>query len=419
MLLSKETTIKLNNAYSNIIGHMCYAAYKLWNICNYERIHYREMGLEKYPDWFYQKAAHKENMWYKSLHSQTAQEVCKQLDKGWKSFYKLQKTKGIKNPHPPYFKNAGIAVTYMQKGIVHEQGEDRVRLSLAKNLKRYMSEKYDIHEEYLYLKNKFFQDMDIIKQIKIYPPEKDGTSRIIAIYETANVEMYPENGHCLSIDLGLHNLVTCYDNEGKSFILGRKYLEITRKYDKEISRVQSQWARIQVKKGVKYPKPSRHVKQLYAKKKNCVKDYLNKVTVYIARYCEENEIHTVVIGDLKGIRKDKDMGNKNNQKLHGLPYEQIYRKLKYKLEMRGITIIKQKEAYSSQCSPTSKDVSKKSAQKGNRKCRGLYVEKSGQIYNADAVGAYNIMRKNNAVTGRKIEMPISGLKQIDVIKVAV
>lgn len=27
MLLSQKTTIKLNNAESNIIGHMCYAAY--------------------------------------------------------------------------------------------------------------------------------------------------------------------------------------------------------------------------------------------------------------------------------------------------------------------------------------------------------------------------------------------------------
>lgn len=419
MLLAKETTIKLNSSYSNIIGHMCYAAYKLWNICNYERIHYKEMGLEKYPDWYYQKAAHKGDMWYKSLPSQTAQEVCKQLDKGWKSFYKLQKTKGIKNPHPPYFKKEGIAVTYMQNGIVHEQGKDSVRLSLAKKLRGHMEDEYDIHEEYIYLKNKLFQDMDVIKQIKIYPPEKDGTSRIIVIYEIADAKMHSENGHCLSIDPGLHNLLTCYDNEGRSFILGRKYLEITRKYDKEISRVQSQWAKQQVKKGVKYPKSSKHVKCLYVKKRNCIKDYLHKVTGYIARYCEEHEIHTVVIGDLKGIRESRNIGNKNNQKLHGLPYEQIYGMLKYKLEMRGITFVKQKESYSSQCSPVSEDVSKKSAEKGNRKNRGLYVEKTGQIYNADAVGAFNILRKNNAVTGRKIEMPISGLKQIEVIKVAV
>ena len=86
MLLSHRTSVKIRPEYSNIIGHMCYAASKLWNVCNYERHHYKELGLEKYPDWYYQKKAHKGDLWYKQLPSQTAQETCKQLDKAWKSF---------------------------------------------------------------------------------------------------------------------------------------------------------------------------------------------------------------------------------------------------------------------------------------------------------------------------------------------
>ena len=58
MLLSKETTVKLNDDYCNIISHMNYAAYKLWNVCNYERCNYKELGLEKFPDWYYQKKYH-------------------------------------------------------------------------------------------------------------------------------------------------------------------------------------------------------------------------------------------------------------------------------------------------------------------------------------------------------------------------
>ena len=60
MLLSHKTSIKICPEYSNIIGHMCYAASKLWNVCNYERHHYKELGLEKYPDWYYQKKTHKD-----------------------------------------------------------------------------------------------------------------------------------------------------------------------------------------------------------------------------------------------------------------------------------------------------------------------------------------------------------------------
>ncbi|WP_330673880.1 transposase, partial [Blautia wexlerae] len=50
-------------------------------------------------------------------------------------------------------------------------------------------------------------------------------------------EELPQNGHELSIDLGLHNLMTCYDSgNGKTFILGRKYLALERYFHKEIAR---------------------------------------------------------------------------------------------------------------------------------------------------------------------------------------
>ena len=151
MLLSHRTSVNIRPEYSNIIGHMCYAASKLWNVCNYERRRYKELGLEKYPDWYYQKKAHKGDLWYRQLPSQTAQETCKQLDKAWKSFYVLKKTGGIKDPNPPRFKQDNIPITYMQMGIRHEKGSAQLRLSLSKDLKSYMEETYGIHEKFLYL----------------------------------------------------------------------------------------------------------------------------------------------------------------------------------------------------------------------------------------------------------------------------
>ena len=35
MLLSHKTSVKVTEDQANIIGHMCYAASKLWNVCNY------------------------------------------------------------------------------------------------------------------------------------------------------------------------------------------------------------------------------------------------------------------------------------------------------------------------------------------------------------------------------------------------
>lgn len=418
MLLSHRTEISLNNDYSNIIGHMCYAAYKLWNIGNYERMNYKELGLSEYPDWYYQKKYHKVDLWYKQLPSQTAQEVLKLLDKSWKSFYVLQKTHGIDNPRPPRFKQAPIVITYMQNAIVHEKDSDVVRLSLPKQLKIYMSETYGISDNYIYLKNMVFKVTEAIKQIKIYPPEGNKCD-IIVVYEVEDIMPLPDNGRYLSIDLGLHNLMTCYDStNGDTFIVGRKYLSICNYYNKEIARVQSQWSSMQSEKGIKYPKSSKHIQQIHKKKNNSINDYLHKVTRYIVSYCVENQINTVVIGDITNIRKDNDLGNVTNQKLHSLPFAKIYMMLQYKLKMKGITLVKQSEAYTSQTSPLSRDVSKESAQKSNRKKRGLYKD-GDKIWNADSVGAYNILRLHLSAKKINVELDPNELKNPYVAKVAV
>ena len=418
MLLSHRTEISLNNDYSNIIGHMCYAAYKLWNIGNYERMNYKELGLSEYPDWYYQKKYHKVDLWYKQLPSQTAQEVLKLLDKSWKSFYVLQKTHGIDNPRPPRFKQAPIVITYMQNAIVHEKDSDVVRLSLPKQLKIYMSETYGISDNYIYLKNMVFKVTEAIKQIKIYPPEGNKCD-IIVVYEVEDIMPLPDNGRYLSIDLGLHNLMTCYDStNGDTFIVGRKYLSICNYYNKEIARVQSQWSSMQSEKGIKYPKSSKHIQQIHKKKNNSINDYLHKVIRYIVSYCVENQINTVVIGDITNIRKDNDLGNVTNQKLHSLPFAKIYMMLQYKLKMKGITLVKQSEAYTSQTSPLSRDVSKESAQKSNRIKRGLYKD-GDKIWNADSVGAYNILRLHLSAKKINVELDPNELKNPYVAKVAV
>ena len=326
MLLSHKTDIQLNTTESNIVGHMCYAASKLWNLCNYERRNFKELGMVHYPDWYDQKARLKGNMWFKSLPSQTAQEVCKLVDKSWKSFYALIKSKGIQNPKPPRFKQSGMTITYMQNAIVHVSGSKRVRLSLPKQLKEYLKHTYDIGDNYLYLENKIFQNTDVIKQIKIYPPDRKNVCQVIVIYDVKDVEKMQDNGHYLSIDLGLHNLITCYDSAGTSFILGRKYLEISQKYDKEIARLGHQWNSCQSAGGIKYPKPSKHMLKVYKKKRNCIHDYLHKVTRAVVNYCKANDIHTVIIGDITNIRRNKNLGKVTNQKLHAPQVTKEYAK---------------------------------------------------------------------------------------------
>ena len=239
--------------------------------------------------------------------------------------------------------------------------------------------------------NKIFRNTDSIKQIMIYPPVH-GECGIIVIYEVPDAELLPDNGHYLSIDMGVHNLLTCLNSAtGETFIAGRKYLSLCHYYNKEIAKVQSRWYSIQAAKDVRYPESSRHIRRLYNRKNHVIQDYLHKMTRYIVNYCKTHDIHTVIIGDITGIRKDNDYGSVNNQNLHALPYKKIYIMLEYKLALEGIRIVKRKESYSSQCSPLSPEVIKQYAKKVNRVKRGLYAD-NGYSWNADCVGAYNILR---------------------------
>lgn len=182
------------------------------------------------------------------------------------------------------------------------------------------------------------------------------------------------------------------------------YLNTCYYYNKKISHLQSIYDQQQ---DTKYLKKSKKVLKLYKKRRDCINDIIHKATRYVTDYCIKNNIHTVIIGNITHIRDDNNLG-RTNQVFHALPFKQIYQKLEYKLNMYGITLIKQKENYSSQCSPTSIEVSKEYAKKSNRKYRGLYID-NGIIYNADMVGAYNILRLFTQSIKKELPKPLIGL----------
>ncbi len=92
--------------------------------------------------------------------------------------------------------------------------------------------------------------------------------------------------------------------------------------------------------------------------------------------------------------------------------------LEYKLKLYGIQLIKQEESYTSQCSPLSPEVSKRYAEASNRKERGMYIT-DGVRFNADAVGAFNILRKYLSVSGKTEGTVRNRTKKPEIIKVAV
>lgn len=86
MFLSRREVFLPTEEQKIILGHMGYAAFKLWNVANYEKRNYKEIGMTRYPNWYDQKKRLKENFFYKNLPSQTAQDVLQQLEERGKAF---------------------------------------------------------------------------------------------------------------------------------------------------------------------------------------------------------------------------------------------------------------------------------------------------------------------------------------------
>lgn len=391
---------KANQEQQLILRCLTYATSKLWNVGNYERKKWMKENGDPYPDWYRQKKALKDHFWYKALPSQSAQEVLKQLHEGWKSFYTLKRTGGIENPKPPRFKHQPFNIRFLNHGF--RMQDQILRLSLPKQLRKHLAETEQKKVKYLYIPipKAYSSSIGNLKMIEIMPLENKYKVNMIVEFPSEEKIDRPAIEKYMSIDIGVNNLMACYLSTGKSFIVsGRQLLSINRYFDKTIHYYQGILYAEQATKGIQYHKPSKRIRKLYEKRRKQVHHLIHAATKRVVDIAVQEGITKVIIGDISKIREEKNLGKKNNQKFHRLPYRIMDNQLAYKLEEHHIELEKQEESYTSQCSPYSKEVTKEYAKKNNRKHRGLYVV-DGKVMNADCVGAYNILRKYLCRNGR-------------------
>jgi len=397
-ILKRAMRVTLNptNKQQIILGCLMYASRKLWNVANYERRQWNKDSEQPYPNWYDQKKRLKDHFWYKNLPSQTAQEVLKVLDQSWKSFYQLVKSGGIENPKPPRFKQKNFNIKFLNNGFTILSC-NQLRLSLSKRLKGYLKEKYGIEDRYLdvHVPNHVPLDQKI-KTIEIRPLS-NGKFDLILVVETEDVKVKSPSEKFMSIDMGVNNFLSCYLYNGKSIILsGRQMLSINRYFDKTIAHYESISKAQQAARGMRYPKSSKRVLQLFEKRQKQVHHLLHSMTRQIVNIAKEYGVETIVIGNITGIREGKKMGRVNNQKFHRLPFAKVIQQITYKAEEVGICMKNDiTEEYTSQtCACCKERPSKENARKTNRKHRGLYVcQECSSVINADINGAINLSKK--------------------------
>ena len=198
------------------------------------------------------------------------------------------------------------------------------------------------------------------------------------------------NDNYLSIDLGLNNLMTCYDTKNnKSFIVnGKPAKSINQYYNKKKITLQNNL----IKNHNKYT--SNRLNNLTLKRNNKISDYLHKSSRFIVNYCVENQISNIIVGYNKEWKQEINIGKKNNQNFVQIPHKNLINMLEYKSKLEGINFIQNEESYTSKCSALDlESLNKHDNYMGKRVKRGLFVSSNGIKINADLNGALNILRK--------------------------
>ncbi|MHB9341745.1 RNA-guided endonuclease InsQ/TnpB family protein, partial [Fusobacterium polymorphum] len=332
---------------------------------------------------------------YKKLNSNMAQQVLKEVDRSFKSFFGLLKL--AKNGQ---YDNKKIKLPkYLAKDAFTTIVIGFVRLKDGMLIIPYSNSFKKTHEEIAIKLPPILKDKKI-KEIRIIPKQYSRYFEIQYTYEVKEVqrELNKENG--LGIDLGIDNLCTCVTNTGASFLIdGRKLKSINRYYNKINAKLQS------IKDKQKIERTTLRQKRIARKKNNRIEDYLSKVARIIINYCLNNDIGKIVLGYNEDFQRNSNIGSINNQNFVNIPYGKLRDKLIYLCKLYGIEFKLQEESYTSKASFFDGDeipiYDKENSQEyifsGKRIKRGLYQTRKGKLINADCNGALNILRKSKVV----------------------
>ena len=394
-LTVKQQVKRLSKEDYRTIRELCHIAKNLANeaIYNVRQYYFSEGEFLKYEKNY---TLLKNSPNYKALNSNMAQQILKEVDGSFKSFFSLLKLakqekyafKDCRLPH--YLPKDGY--TTLVIGFVRLKG-NKLILPFSNSFKK-THKAVEITIPPMLLDKK-------VKEIRIIPKAKARFFEIQYIYEAECVQRNLNTNNALALDLGINNLVTAVSSNGKSFIIdGKKLKSINQWFNKENARLQS------IKDKQHYGKKSTNRQKAIARdRNNKVNDYMNKAARKVINYCIANDMGTLVVGYNETFQRGGHIGKRNNQNFVNIPYGQLRSKLEYLCKMNGIIFVKQEESYTSKSSFWDRDDipvynadnPREYQFSGKRIHRGQYKTASGKIINADVNGALNIMRKSSVV----------------------
>lgn len=389
MNLTEKEIIYSTNERFILIKDLCHLSKNLYNAALYDvRQYYFE--TKSYRTWQSQVPifTKTKNPNYYALQSHVASEVIKQVGRQFIGFFNNKSNK--KKRIPKYKdKNGYNVITFNNLTISRHVDFDEDKQLYTYTL---CKKSYNL---------KIQSTKPNVKMIKFAYDEVNDLIKCFKVYEVEEPKLKKDNSRYFSIDPGLNNIVSIYNNIGIRPLLynGRPIKSINQYYNKTNAKLRSELpANI---------KSSKRLKQLSFKRNNKIDYEMHKISTHIINEAEKNNISKIFIGNNIGWKSEIYIGRRNNQNFVNIPHTKLFHQLSYKGLLNGIEVIFTEESYTSKASFFDKDElpiydeSTKHKFSGRRISRGLYKDSKDNLWNADLNGAANIMRKcsDNAYKG--------------------
>ena len=381
MNLTEKEIIYSTDERFDLIKELCHLSKNLYNACLYDvRQYYFEN--KSYRPWKLQKSIFikNDNPDYYALQSNLAGEVFKQVGEQFISFFNNKSNK--KKKIPKYKDKNGYNLVVFPKLAISKQ----IEFDETKQIYTYTlcKQNYNL---------KIQSTKQNIKMIKFVYDENNDLIKCFKIYEVEQPKLKKDNSRYFSIDPGLNNIVSIYNNIGIRPLLynGRPIKSINQYYNKTTAKLRSELPTS--------IKSSKRLKQLSFKRNNKIGYEMHKISTHIINEAVKNNISKIFIGNNIGWKNEINMGRRTNQNFVNIPHTKLFQQLLYKGALKGIEVIFTEESYTSKASFFDKDYLPKYGESdthkfsGRRIYRGLYKDSKGNLWNADLNGGGNIMRK--------------------------
>ena len=381
MNLTEKEIIYPTDERFDLIKELCHLSKNLYNAALYDvRQYYFETKL--YRSWKSQRPifTKNNNPDYYALQSHLAGEVFKQVGEQFIGFFKNKSNK--KKRIPKYKdKNGYNVVTFskltISRGVEFDEDKQLYIYTLCKR-------SYNL---------KIQSTKPNVKMVQFVYDKVNNLIKCFKIYEVEEPELKIDNSRYFSIDPGLNNIVSIYNNIGIRPLLynGRPIKSINQYYNKASAKM-----RAELPANVK---SSKSLKQISFKRSNKIDYEMHKISNHIINEAIKNNISKIFIGNNTGWKNGIKIGRRNNQNFVNIPHTKLFKQLLYKGLLNGIEVVFTEESYTSKASFFDKDELSKYGESDNHKFsgkrikRGLYRDSKGNLWNADLNGAANIMRK--------------------------